>query len=140
MSSRLVGHMADQYGKVKVFRILAIVSLIPLLVTTNLVPVPLWMVLINSTLFFILISGRMIPAMAIVSQLVEPKIRGTFMSLVGSMQMLASGIASVLAGLVVTIAPDGKMEHYNLVGYGAAACGLLTYWLVGYIHSDTKRI
>ena len=138
MSSRLIGHMADKYGKVKVFRVLAIVSLIPLIVTTNLVPVPLWVVLINSTSFFILISGRMIPAMAIVSQLVEPKIRGTFMSLVGSIQMLASGIASVLAGLVVTITADGKMEHYNLVGYGAVACGLLTFWLVGYIHSDAK--
>ena len=138
MSSRLIGHMADKYGKVKVFRVLAIVSLAPLIVTTNLVPVPLWVVLLNSTAFFILISGRMIPAMAIVSQLVEPKIRGTFMSLVGSIQMLASGIASVLAGVVVTITADGKMEHYNLVGYGAAACGLLTFWLVGYIHSDAK--
>jgi MFS family permease len=130
--------MADKYGKVKVFRILAVISLIPLIVTTNLVPVPLWVVLINSTSFFILISGRMIPAMAIVSQLVEPKIRGTFMSLVGSVQMLASGIASVFAGLVVTITSDGKMEHYNLVGYGAAVCGLLTFWLVGYIHTDAK--
>jgi len=138
MSSRLIGHMADRYGKVKVFRILAIASLIPLLVTTNLIPVPLWMVLINSTAFFILISGRMIPAMAIASQVVEAKIRGTFMSLVGSVQMLASGLASVIAGLVVTIGSDGKMEHYNLVGYGAAVCGLLTYWLVGYIHTDKK--
>ena len=76
--------------------------------------------------------------MAIVSQVVDAKIRGTFMSLVGSVQMLASGIASVLAGAVVTITADGKMEHYNLVGYGAAACGLLTFWLVGYIHSDAK--
>ncbi len=138
MSSRLIGHMADRYGKVKIFRILAIASLIPLLVTTNLMPVPLWLVLINSTAFFILISGRMIPAMAIASQMVEAKIRGTFMSLVGSVQMLASGLASVIAGLVVTIGGDGKMEHYNLVGYGAAACGLLTFWLVGYIHNDKK--
>jgi MFS family permease len=76
--------------------------------------------------------------MAIVTQMVEPKIRGTFMSLVGSVQMLSSGIASVVAGLVVTIAADGQMEHYNLVGYGAAVCGLLTFWLVGYIHSDKK--
>jgi hypothetical protein len=30
------------------------------------------------------------------------------------------------------------MDHYKLVGYGAAACGLLTFWLVGYIHTDTK--
>ncbi len=139
LSSRFIGHMADQYGKVKIFRVLAIVSLIPLIVTTNLEPVPLWVVLINSTAFFILISGRMIPAMAIASQLVEPKIRGTFMSLVGSIQMLASGIASVLAGVIVTITADGKMEHYNIVGYGAAFCGLLTFWLVGYIHSDAKK-
>lgn len=138
MSSRLIGHMADRYGKVKIFRALAIVSLIPLLVTTNLVPVPLWVVLINSTAFFILVSGRMIPAMAMVSQVVDAKIRGTFMSLVGSVQMLASGLASVIAGAVVTIGADGKMEHYNLVGYGAALCGLLTFWLVGYIHTDKQ--
>lgn len=139
MSSRFIGHMADKYGKVKVFRMLAIISLIPILVTTNLMPVPLWVVLVNQTAFFVLISGRMIPAMAIVSQMVEPKIRGTFMSLIGSVQMLASGIASVVAGLVVTITTNGRMEHYNLVGYGAAICGLLTFWVVGYIHSDTKK-
>ena len=138
MSSRIIGHMADRYGKVKVFRVLAVISLVPLLVTTNLMPVPLWLVLINSTAFFVLVSGRMIPAMAIVSQVVEAKIRGTFMSLVGSVQMLASGLASVAAGVVVTIGADGKMDHYNLVGYGAALCGLLTFWLVGYIHTDKQ--
>ncbi|MBU3557607.1 MFS transporter [Polynucleobacter sp. Ross1-W9] len=139
MSSRFIGHMSDKHGKVLVFRVLAIISLIPLLVTTNLPVTPLWIVLINSTAFFILVSGRMIPAMAMVSQLVESKIRGTFMSLIGSVQMLSSGIASVLAGWVVTIGPDGMMQHYNLVGYGAAVCGLLTFWLVGYIHSDKKK-
>ena len=80
----------------------------------------------------------MIPAMAMVSQVVDAKIRGTFMSLVGSVQMLALGIASVVAGMVVTIQSDGKMEHYDLVGYGAAICGLLTIYLVGYIHTDKQ--
>ena len=139
MSSRFIGHMADQYGKVKVFRFLALVSLVPLLVTTNLPVTPLWLVLINSTAFFILVSGRMIPAMAMVSQVVENKIRGTFMSLIGSVQMFASGIATVLAGMLVTIGAEGKMEHYDIVGYGAAFCGLITIWLVGYIHSDSKK-
>ena len=139
MSSRFIGHMSDKHGKVLVFRVLAIISLVPLLVTTNLPVTPLWIVLINSTAFFILVSGRMIPAMAMVSQLVENKVRGTFMSLIGSVQMLSSGIASVLAGWVVTIGPDGMMQHYNLVGYGAAICGLLTFWLVGYIHTDKKQ-
>nr|WP_255538784.1 MFS transporter [Polynucleobacter sp. Latsch14-2] len=138
MTSRYIGQISDKYGKVKVFRVLAIVSLVPLLVTTNLQPVPLWMVLINSTTFFILISGRMIPVMAMVSQVVEARIRGTFMSLIGSVQMLALGVASVAAGAIVTIGADGKMEHYNIVGYGAVVCSLLTVWLVGYIHADQK--
>jgi predicted MFS family arabinose efflux permease len=138
MSSRYIGHLADRYGKVRVFKGLAIVSLIPILITTNLTPVPLWVVLVNQTAFFILISGRMIPAMAMVSQVVEAKIRGTFMSLIGSVQMLASGIASVAAGAIVTIGADGKMQHYNLVGYSAVFCGLLTFWLVGYIHTNQK--
>jgi predicted MFS family arabinose efflux permease len=136
MSSRFIGHLADRYGKVKVFKVLAILSLAPILITTHLTPVPLWVVLINSTAFFVLVSGRMIPAMAIVTQMVDNKIRGTFMSLIGSVQMLASGVASVIAGVIVTIGPDGKMEHYNLVGFGAAICGLLTFYLVRYIHSD----
>ena len=136
MSSRFIGHLADRYGKVRVFKVLAILSLAPILITTNLTPIPLWMVLINSTAFFVLVSGRMIPAMAIVTQMVDNKIRGTFMSLIGSVQMLASGFASVIAGVIVTIGPDGKMEHYNLVGFGATVCGLLTFYLVRYIHTD----
>lgn len=86
----------------------------------------------------VLISGRMIPAMAMVSQVVGTNIRGTFMSLMGSVQMLSSGLASVVAGAIVTIGPDGKMLHYNIVGYGAVACGLITFCLVGYIHTDKE--
>ena len=134
-SSRFIGHWADRYGKVRVFRILAIAGLIPILTTTNMAPIPLWLVLLNSTLFFVLISGRMIPAMAMVSQVVDSKIRGTFMSLIGSTQMLASGIASVVAGMVISKTPTGQILHYEIVGYGAAICGLLTCWIVGYIHS-----
>jgi predicted MFS family arabinose efflux permease len=134
LSSRYIGSLADRYGKEQTFRALAILSLLPIIVTTNLVPVPIWLVLINSTAFFILVSGRMIPAMAMVSQVIEPKNRGTFMSLIGSVQMLGSGIASVIAGMVITISPSGQIEHYNWVGYGAVLCGLLTFWLVGKIH------
>ena len=133
LSSRYIGSLADRYGKERTFRALAILSLVPIIVTTNLVPVPIWLVLINSTAFFILVSGRMIPAMAMVSQVIEPKNRGTFMSLIGSVQMLGSGIASVIAGMVITISPSGQIEHYNRVGYGAVLCGLLTFWLVGKI-------
>lgn len=128
-TSRLIGKMADKYGKLHMFRWIALASFVPILITTHLVPVPWWLVLINSTFFFILVPGRMIPGMAMVSAVAAPAVRGTFMSLVSSVQMLFSGIASLLTGLIITRTPGGQIEHFNLVGYFAVACGLLTLWI-----------
>lgn len=128
-TSQLFGKLADRYGKPQVFRAVALAACLPLLVTTHLVPVPWWVVLINSTAFFVLVSGRMVPAMAMVSAVAMPQVRGTFMSLVGSVQMLGSGCASLVAGMIITRNAAGRVEHYNLVGYLAVAAGLLTIWL-----------
>ncbi|MBI1891096.1 MAG: MFS transporter [Burkholderiales bacterium] len=128
-TAHLIGRLADRYGKPRVFRWIAWFSFVPILITTHLVPVPWWVVLINSTLFFVLVSGRMIPAMAMVSAVAEPQVRGTFMSLVSSVQMMMSGVASVVAGWIITRNAAGQMEHYNWVGYLAVACGLLAVWM-----------
>ncbi|HEX7649303.1 MAG TPA: MFS transporter [Noviherbaspirillum sp.] len=130
-TSRLIGKLADRHGKLRAFRWLALAAMLPMLVTTHLVPVPWWLVLINSTAFFILVPGRMIPGMAMVTAAALPQVRGTFMSLSGSVQMLASGFASLLAGLVITRNAAGQVQHFNLVGYIAVGCGLLSLWLAG---------
>lgn len=128
-TSQLIGRMADKYGKLKVYRRVALASFIPLLITTHLVPIAWWLVLINSTIFFILVPGRMVPGMAMVSAVPEAHVRGTFMTLISSVQMLSSGLATLIAGLIITRTPDGMIEHYDTVGYLAVACGVLTIWL-----------
>jgi predicted MFS family arabinose efflux permease len=128
-TSRAIGKLADRHGKITLFRWIALASFIPLLITTHLVPVAWWLVLINSTVFFILVPGRMIPGMALVSAAAHPQVRGTFMSLVSAVQMFSSGLASLLAGLIISRTPSGQIAHYNLVGYLAVACGLLAIWL-----------
>jgi predicted MFS family arabinose efflux permease len=130
-TSRLIGKLADRHGKLRAFRWLALAAMLPMLVTTHLVPVPWWLVLINATAFFILVPGRMIPGMAMVTAAALPQVRGTFMSLSASVQMLASGFASLLAGLIITRNAAGQVEHFNIVGYIAVACGLLSLWLAG---------
>jgi len=128
-TSQLIGRMADKYGKLKVYRRVALASFIPLLITTHLVPIAWWLVLINSTIFFILVPGRMVPGMAMVSAVPEAHVRGTFMTLISSVQMLSSGLATLIAGLIITRTPDGMIEHYDTVGYLAVACGVVTIWL-----------
>ena len=124
-TSQVIGRMADHFGKLRVFCCVAVASLIPILVTTHLGPVARWIVLIDWTIFFILVPGRMVPGMAMVSAIAPPQDRGTFMSLVASVQMAASGAASLIAGLIIHRTTSGQIAHYDLVGYLAVGCTLL---------------
>jgi hypothetical protein len=40
--------------------------------------------------------------------------------------MLSFSLASLVTGFIVTRTPTGQLQHFNLVGYLAVGCGLLT--------------
>ena len=133
ISARLIGHWADKHGKVEVYRRVALLAMLPLLALTHVGMLPLWGWLICSTSFFVLISGRMIPAMAIIASSAQPKLRGTFMSLNGTVQSLAMGLATTLAGFLITLDDSGRIVGYPLVGYVAVAANLVAVWFVSRI-------
>lgn len=128
-SARLIGRMSDHYGKQKMLRAIVLCSLASLIITTNLVPIPLWLVLINSMCYFVLMSGRHIPGTALVTQAVKPEVRGAFMSLVSSVKMLSAGVASLITGAVISQNAAGQIENFNVMGYVAAACAICAIWL-----------
>lgn len=133
ISARLIGYWADKYGKVEVYRRVALAAMLPLLVLTHVGALPLWLWVMCTATFFVLVSGRMIPAMAIISSAAQPKLRGTFMSLNGTMQSLAMGLATTLAGFLITLDESGKIIGFPAVGYVAVAANLLAIWFVGRI-------
>ncbi len=133
ISARLIGHWADKHGKVEVYRLVAGLAMVPLLVLTHVGAVPLWVWVICTTSFFVLISGRMIPAMAIIASAAQPKLRGTFLSLNGTMQSLAMGLATTLAGFLTSLDDGGRIVGYPLVGYVAVAANLVAIWFVARI-------
>jgi predicted MFS family arabinose efflux permease len=118
-TSPYIGRLADKYGKPKILTIVALISLIPVLAITNMPHVSVWIVLTSSTLFFIFISGRMVPSMALVTSSVTPQHRGSFMSINSSAMQLASGTASFLSGLVIAKSAGGEILNYSYVGFGA---------------------
>lgn len=127
--AQIFGRLADKYGKLRVFRTIAFISFIPVLVITHLPVVPWWLILANSILFFIFVSGRMGPGMALISAVPKDDVRGPFMSLVFTLQMLSFSLASLSSGLIIQRAPDGQLLHFNWVGYLAVACGAMTIYL-----------
>ncbi len=132
-TARWFGRLADQYGKAKVFRIIAALSMLPILALTQIGQLPWWGVLFISTPFFILVSGRFVPGMAMINSASVPRLRGTFMSLSSAVQQAASGMAALIAGLIISRNSEGLIEHYDLVGYVACAATLGTIALAGYV-------
>jgi predicted MFS family arabinose efflux permease len=132
-TARIIGRWADLRGKVRIYRLIAFAALVPLIVVTHIGTAPLWMWLLCTTAFFVLISGRMIPAMAIITSSAQPRLRGTFMSLNATIQSLAMGLATTLAGFIITQDSTGKFIHYETVGYVAVAANLIAIWFVSRI-------
>jgi DHA1 family inner membrane transport protein len=129
-TSAIIGKLSDKFGKLRVFTILLFLSLIPIVIVTNLGQTPLGIVLFVTTLFFIFAGGRMIPATAIVLSTAPPQSRGAFMSIRSAVQQLGAGVAGLIAGVIVVENPDGSYSNYQYVGYIAVVMSLLSLWLI----------
>jgi len=130
VTAQVIGRLADRYGKARLFTILAMISIGPILVITHLPPLPLAWVVPLSVLFFVFVPGRFGPATALVTGSVEPRLRGSFMSFNASIQQFASGAASLVAGFVIGRTPDGALTHFGVVGWLSVGCTLSCLWLV----------
>jgi predicted MFS family arabinose efflux permease len=141
VSMNVVGRLADRYSRLLVFRILASATLIPLLLL-SLLPrgTPSATVLVITTLIFILTSGRMVPAMAMITSTAEPAYRGGFMSVTAAVQLFGTGFAPILASFVM---PDAKLDEplagYPLVASICVAIGLLAVYLGGQLRPASPR-
>jgi predicted MFS family arabinose efflux permease len=132
VSMPLLGRLADRYGKRVVFRALAVGSLVPVVLLTHLpAGSPLVAVLVVTTAFMALMSGRGVPATALVTSAAVPAERGAFLSLNSSAQQLAAGLAVQLSATMLgtpadpAMAGSAPLEGYATVGYVATAFSLL---------------
>ena len=124
-TSRYIGKLADRHGKRQIFTLIGLISIAPLLITTNLPPVPVWVAICASVVFMVFVSGRFVPAMALVISSVEPRMRGGFMSINSAIQQLGLGAASFLAGSIIGHGVGGTLTHFWFVGFIAVAATLL---------------
>ncbi|WP_205502123.1 MFS transporter [Rufibacter psychrotolerans] len=131
VTSQLAGRLSDRYGKRKVFMWAALLSILPILAVTHLPRVPHWQAFVVTTFFFIFFGARFVPAMSLITSSVEPRLRGSFMSVNSSVQQLASGLAAFLSGLIITNVPgSAELRHFGTVGLIATVFTLVSMWVV----------
>jgi predicted MFS family arabinose efflux permease len=128
----LFGKLADRFGKLLVFWLLAVVTLLPVvLVTTLPAGLPLGLVLAATTALMVASSGRMVPAMALITGTSAPRYRGSFMSLNAVVQHSTSGLAAWVGGLflVQEQGDKGPLAGFALVGLVACAATVMGLYL-----------
>lgn len=139
VTSPLLGRVADRIGKYRLFVILVIASIPLIALITNLPHIPFYLVLCITGLWFIVSAGRFIPAQAMVTNVVQPERRGSFMSFNSSVQQIFVGIASVLAGLIVVRMPDNHLEHYEFTGYLSIVLILCSIFIATMLHKRSTE-
>ncbi|MDI1240874.1 MAG: MFS transporter [bacterium] len=138
-TSPMIGRVADKLGKYNVFVVLILASIPLIALITNLPHIPFFLVLCITGAWFVVSAGRFIPAQAMISNVVPPERRGSFMSFNSSVQQLFVGFASVLAGLIVVKMPDNTIDHYEVTGYVSIGMILVAVSVATMLHKRVSR-
>lgn len=123
------GRLADRFGHAQVFTIASLGALASIYAITNLDTASVALALCVTSSFFVVASGRNVPATTMVTSVVRPESRGSFMSVRTSINQMAMGMSSFVAGLIVTENADGSLGDYAYVGYIAIGMSLLAVGL-----------
>ena len=129
ISARLIGHWSDRAGKAYAFRRLALLMPLPLLAMTLSADLPMVGVLLVSSILFVVMSGRMIPGMALIGASADPRRRGSFMTLNSAVQSLAMGLAALVGGQILGRDGNGHLTHYWIAALLGGGASLLSFLL-----------
>lgn len=139
----LVGRLSDKVNKFKLFAVGSLISVIMILIYTNLDPIPLWEVVAINMVLFMGIMSRMIPATTLNTAIPEMKDRGAYMSITSSLQQIAGGIAAVCAGFIVhQQTKTSPLENYDVLGYVIAvitSSSVLLMWRVNQLAKSKEK-
>jgi predicted MFS family arabinose efflux permease len=135
----LIGKMVDAFGRMRVFLLGSAVTSVMVLVYTNLGPVPLPVLVAVNVVMFIGIFSRMIPYQAMAASVPEPQMRGSFNAISASIQQLSGGVAAIVAGHLVHIGADGKLEGFNRVGWVLVATTVAGAFLVRQVDKEIRQ-
>jgi predicted MFS family arabinose efflux permease len=131
-----IGRLADRFGKLRVYRFVVPANAAILLMVTGLPPMPLVLVLIAMSALMLSNGGRMVPAMAMITSSVVPRLRGGFMGANSAIQHLSSSLGVIVAGFILVEPKNGPIERFPVVGLIAALVSLSTLWLAGRLRRE----
>ncbi|GAA4341460.1 MFS transporter [Flaviaesturariibacter amylovorans] len=137
----LIGRLADRVGKFPTFLGGSLLAMLMVGIYTHMTPMALGFVIAVSVLMFAGVMSRAIPGQALMTAIPTPSDRGAFMSINSSLQQIAGGIASVIAGWVIVQEPSGRIHHFDTLGWLCIAMmGLCIFFMQRIAQRVAKQI
>ncbi len=130
----LIGRASDAWGKFRVFAFGCALTIAMVLIYTHLGITPLWLLIAIMVIMNIGIFSRMISSSALISAIPAAADRGAYMSISSSLQQVAGGVASAIAGLIVVETSSGALLHFDTLGYILVATTLITLTMMYFIN------
>jgi predicted MFS family arabinose efflux permease len=132
----IVGRISDRHDKLHVLGWISVAASLVVLLLTNLPRASVVVAMIVTALFMMTMSGRYAPAMAMITNAVEARYRGGFMSVNAAIQQAFGGLANVVAGLLVSTDASGRLAGFPRTGVVSVAC----FWLTFYLASRLRAV
>jgi predicted MFS family arabinose efflux permease len=134
----LIGKLTDRVGPMRVFAGGSALSILLVLIYTNLGVTPLWLLIAFNAILFAGITARMISSSALLTAVPAQVDRGAFMGVNASVSQISGGISSAIAGLIVHQTASGRLEHYPALGWVVASTMLICVWLMYNINREVR--
>ena len=140
ISTPIIGRLSDRIDRMYLLGIISLLAVCVVLILTNLGPSSLTFACVIMALFMVTMSGRFAPAMAMVTNAVEARYRGGFMSVNSALQQAASGLGNVLAGVFITTSPEGHLLGYPVLGLVSVGFFILTVVFAARLRSAAPHV
>jgi predicted MFS family arabinose efflux permease len=134
----VVGKATDTFGRLRMFYLGTAIMSVMVMIYTHLERSTLLVVSLINVIMFFGIFSRMIPFQALMTQVPDVTHRGSFNAVSASLSQLAGGLASLIAGHIVTEGADGRLHHYDVAGYMVVITGIVACYLMWRIDRGVK--
>lgn len=140
LSTPLIGWLSDRMDRLKLLMIMSVGSVVTVVIVTRLGPSSVVVASIVMAVFMVTMSGRFAPAMTMITNAVDARYRGGFMSVNAALQQAASAGASIMAGDIITRTPSGRLEGMPLLSYASITFFLLTVILAARLRAAAPHV
>jgi predicted MFS family arabinose efflux permease len=135
-----VGRLSDRMDKLKLLAWMSAAAVVVSLMLTRLGPISLPFACAMMAAFMVTMSSRFAPAMTMITNAVEARYRGGFMSVNAALQQGASAVSNLIAGWFVTAAPSGQLAGMPTLGYVSVGFFVLTVLLAAELRSSAPHV